>query len=63
MPETTVQKMSGAIASLDELDETPTEELDRIVGRKGGKEPPDERAENDCDEHLDVERRIPVTTS
>src|ERR1700733_16067615 len=48
---------------LDELDETPTEELDPIIGRKGGKEPSDERAENDCDEHLDVERRIPVTTS
>ena len=47
---------------LDELDETPTEELDPIIGRKGGEEPSDERAENDRDEHLDVERRIPVTT-
>ena len=48
---------------LDELDETPAEELDPIIGCKGGEEPSDERAEHDRDEHLNVERRVPVTTS
>jgi hypothetical protein len=47
----------------DELDETLAEERDPIIGRKGGEEPSDECAEHDRDEHLDVESRIPGTTS
>ena len=58
MPDTTVQKMIGAI-HLDELDEAVAERLDPVVGRKRRPQPADERTEHDGDQHLNVENLVP----
>ena len=44
---------------LDELDEAVAHRLDPVALRVLGREPPEEHAENDGDQHLDVEQFVP----
>ena len=59
MPETTVQKMIGAITILISLMKPSPSALIQSLVAKRRPQPADERAEHDGDQHLNIENLVP----